>query len=153
LPDDLIDTARRLARANPGRPRQADLKRAVSTAYYALFHALARQCADLLIGVGQNRSDPAWTQVYRSLEHGIAKNACKAAANTGFPGGIVTFANTFISMQEKRHSADYNPDARYTQADVLLLIRNAEQAIASLKGEPRKDRRAFAVSVLMQKKR
>src|ERR1019366_6311415 len=128
--DDLIVTARRLAKANPARPRQADLKRAVSTAYYALFHALARQCADLLTGVGQDRSDPAWTQVYRSLEHGVARNACKAAANTGFPNGIVNFADTFVSMQEERRSADYDPDGRYTRPDVMLLISNAEQAIA-----------------------
>ena len=31
-----------------GRPRQSDLKRAISTAYYALFHALALMCADIL---------------------------------------------------------------------------------------------------------
>ncbi|MCY4185677.1 MAG: hypothetical protein OXC82_09925 [Rhodobacteraceae bacterium] len=36
-PLDLISTARRLV----GKPRQADLKRALSTAYYALFHALS----------------------------------------------------------------------------------------------------------------
>jgi hypothetical protein len=57
---DLIATARRLAKASPKRPRQSDLKRGVSTAYYALFHALARDCADLLVGAGEARNDPAW---------------------------------------------------------------------------------------------
>jgi hypothetical protein len=85
LSDDLIVTARRLARANPNRPRQADLRRAVSTAYYAVFHALARQCADRFVGTGHNRSRPAWQQVYRALDHGFAKNACFQAANLGFP--------------------------------------------------------------------
>ena len=153
MPDDLISTARRLAKANPARPRQADLKRAVRTAYYALFHALARQCADLLVGVGPDRSNGAWAQVYRSLEHGVAKNSCKTAASTGFPIGIVNFANTFVSLQEERHRADYDPDARYTRPDVQVLISNAEQAIASLQPEARKHRRAFAVWVLMQRKR
>ena len=42
--------ARRLALAGPRRPRQADLRRAVSTAYYALFQAMAKDCADVLVG-------------------------------------------------------------------------------------------------------
>ena len=45
---ELIPTARRLANVNVRRPRQADLKSAVSTAYYALFHTLAKECADRL---------------------------------------------------------------------------------------------------------
>jgi uncharacterized protein (UPF0332 family) len=53
----LIVTARKLAKASPKKPRQADLKRAVSTAYYALFHALAKNAADQLVGVAQNRPD------------------------------------------------------------------------------------------------
>lgn len=43
---ELIITARRLANVNIRRPRQADLRKAVSTAYYALFHVLAQDCAD-----------------------------------------------------------------------------------------------------------
>lgn len=44
---ELIVTARRLANVRTRRPRQADLKRALSTSYYALFHTLAQDCADL----------------------------------------------------------------------------------------------------------
>ena len=42
--DDLLDIADDLVRRETGRPRQASLKRAVSTSYYALFHALAHEC-------------------------------------------------------------------------------------------------------------
>lgn len=150
---DLIATARRLAKASPKRPRQSDLKRGVSTAYYALFHALARECADLLVGVGDARSDAAWSQVYRTLEHGVAKNSCKAAAARGFPADIVSFADTFVVLQEERHRADYDPLARFVRAEVLVLIDNAEQAIRDLSSAPRSDRKAFAVWVLFQKKR
>ncbi|UWM78915.1 hypothetical protein N1937_26860 (plasmid) [Rhizobium sp. WSM4643] len=108
MSNDLIATARRLAKASPKRPRQSDLKRGVSTAYSALFHALARDCADLLVGTGDTRSEPAWAQVYRTLEHGVAKNSCKAAASRGFPGNIVSFADTFVILQEERHRADYD---------------------------------------------
>jgi hypothetical protein len=39
-PDHLLKQAQRLARPpRPGAPRQADLRRAVSSAYYAIFHA------------------------------------------------------------------------------------------------------------------
>ena len=51
----MIATARKLAKASPQKPRQADLKRAVSTAYYALFHAMAKDAADMLVGVGPSR--------------------------------------------------------------------------------------------------
>jgi hypothetical protein len=76
----LIVTARKLAHASPQKPRQADLKRAISTAYYALFHAMAKIAADMLVGVGPNRPDKAWTQAYRALQHGDAKTpACRHA--------------------------------------------------------------------------
>jgi hypothetical protein len=52
---ELIITARMLARAGSRRPRQADLKRAISAAYYALCHALAKDAADRLVGAGRER--------------------------------------------------------------------------------------------------
>ena len=50
LADDLLSQANRLAAASTGRPRQADLRRAVSASYYALFH--------LLIGDAVQRLNP-----------------------------------------------------------------------------------------------
>ena len=52
----MIVTARRLAVANRTKPRQSDLKRSISTAYYALFHAIAKDAADLLVGAGTMRA-------------------------------------------------------------------------------------------------
>ena len=40
FPDDLLEQAQHLAQREPKRPKQASLRRAVSTAYYALFHLL-----------------------------------------------------------------------------------------------------------------
>lgn len=147
---DLIETSRRLAQLGRSRPRQADLKRAVSTAYYAVFHALARCAADTLVGSG---ADAAWTQVYRSLEHGTAKNACRGAQAHGFPPDIVSFAGSFVELQEARHRADYDPGARYARPDVLALIAACELAIGKLQSASRADRKAFAVWVLFQRKR
>ncbi len=69
----LDNDPRSLTELDPRRPTQANLRRAVSTAYYAVFHSLAQTAADMLIG-RKRTSD--WHQVYRALEHGNAKNAC-----------------------------------------------------------------------------
>ena len=53
-PDDLLTIAEHLAsggvRPQPGRPKQAEICRAVSATYYALFHTLAHDAANLLVG-------------------------------------------------------------------------------------------------------
>ena len=73
--NDLLAAARQLAGTSGGPPpSQASLRRAVSTTYYALFHCMAENCADMLVGgPGSGRSRPAWHQAYRALEHGRAK--------------------------------------------------------------------------------
>lgn len=148
----MIVTARKLAHASPQKPRQADLKGAISTAYYALFHAMAKNAADMLVGVGPNRPDKAWTQTYRALQHGDAKNACVHARKLGFPTTIVACADAFVALQETRHSVDYDPGHRVFRDDALRAIKLAEDAIRDLRATPRKDRGAFAVLLLLKKR-
>jgi uncharacterized protein (UPF0332 family) len=146
----LIVTARKLARASPTKPRQAELKRAVSTAYYALFHALAKDAANLLIGVGQARASEAWVHVYRALEHGFAKNACREVRNV--PAALGNCADEFIELQEARHKADYDPRMSLTRAEALEWASRAETAITKLRSALRRDRKAFAVQLLLRKR-
>lgn len=49
LHDDLLKQAEQLAIADPRKPRQASLRRAVSAAYYALFHKLVDQGTVFLV--------------------------------------------------------------------------------------------------------
>ena len=42
-PNDLLEQAWHLAKREKRKPRQASLRRAVSTAYYALFHHLIHE--------------------------------------------------------------------------------------------------------------
>lgn len=149
----MIITALKLANASPSKPRQSDLKRAIRTAYYALFQAMAKDAADMLVGIGKDRPDKAWTQTYRSLQHGDAKAACEAVRNLGFPDGIKTCADTFVALQQKRHDADYDPDCRVLRADALSAIDQARDAIARLRSSPKRDRRAFAIQILLKKRR
>ena len=151
-PLDFIATARGLAGVNrPGRPRQTNLRRAVSTAYYALFHCLATCCADLLVGgSGSSRSRPAWNQAYRALEHGGARNRCSNRAMLDrFPSEVQDFAKHFVYLQTRRHRADYDPDATFLKSVVVEIINDAEQVIRRFTFVPVKDRRAFAVYVLL----
>ncbi len=152
-PLDYIKTARRLlGRAQSRRPRQSDLKRALSTAYYAMFHALCRTCADCLIGgTGSARSEEAWRQAYRSVEHGFSKKQCKNQQVVAkFPKEIEDFASQFKTLQEKRHAADYDPVSRFTRLDVETWINTAELSIRALNRAPLPDRRAFAAWTTMK---
>lgn len=152
MTNDLIRTARILAGASPNKPRQAELKRAISTAYYALFHTLAQDAADRLIGTGKGRSNEAWAQVYRALQHGLAKEACQRTSNLGFPSPIIECADAFVDLQEARHAADYDPDKRVTRNTAQEKIDLAEIAIRKLRSAPKSDRKAFAVLLLLQKR-
>ena len=157
-PRDLIRIARQLASGaaggNRGRPRQAELRRAVSAAYYALFHALALCCADRLAGSTKAvRSEAAWIQTYRALEHGHARNQCNdPSAMSAFPSEIQDFGRRFVFMQRQRQQVDYSPNARYSRLWVMQAVGETEDAITALEGAPGADRRAFALHVLLRRR-
>lgn len=154
LSKGLIASAKALCpSAAKRRPRQADLRRAVSAAYYAVFHELARSCADALVGATKSRRpNKAWVEVYRGLEHGSAKNACGSASNVAFPQGIRDFADAFKQLQAARHAADYDPMIRLSKLEALSFIALAEDSIAALRGAAANDRVAFATWVLITSK-
>ena len=150
----LIDIANLMSKeCRLGRPRQTSLNRAVSTAYYAMFHALCRNCADTLVGTaGSNRSIGAWQQTYRSVEHNFAKNQCTRDEIKRFPSGIQDFAKIFVVTQRLRHLADYDPHYRISRSNTQILIRAEQKAINKLEGTDRKDRLALAVWTVLKKR-
>lgn len=104
-------------------------------------------------GNGSSRSDGAWRQVYRALEHGNAKSRCN---NSGmikkFPKQIEDFANLFVQMQVKRHSADYDPFEIFVKSVVENDIDQVEQAIKDFNLAPKSDRLAFCAYVLLRER-
>jgi len=148
-PPDLIETARGLTELSPRRPTQANLRRAASTAYYAVFHCLAGAAADLLVGRTRNT---AWHQVYRTLGHGSTKSACQnRQAMLGFPEGIRQFAAAFVTLQAERHRADYALDGSpFYKSDVVAAIDTAKRVISQFERADIKARRSFAVHVLFR---
>lgn len=152
-PRDLIRLGLRLASGavggRRGRPRQTELRRAISAAYYAMFHTLAACCANQLAGATPaSRNQAAWRQIYRALEHGYARAQCERAISGKFPAGIRDFARQFVSMQFERQNADYDPDERYLRLDVMENIQETERIISQFNHASKAEQRAFAIHVL-----
>jgi uncharacterized protein (UPF0332 family) len=154
LPVDLIFAAHDLAHTSAGKPKQAHLRRAISTAYYAMFHTLARTSAALLIGgTNSNRSKRAWVQTYRALEHGVAKNCClNQKVMPHFPKPIQDFANMFVQMQLKRHDADYDPHFKAFKSAVVTDIYAVAAVLRAFDRCSKKGRRAFAAFILLKQR-
>lgn len=148
-PRDLLAAADSLLEGH-SRPKEALLRRAQSSIYYAAFHCLAKSCADGLIGgSGANRRMKAWLQTYRALSHQQAKNACMAAGQNGdFSASVVAFARLFVDLQRKRHSADYDPAFRLAKSDVLADSNLAYSVIEDFEQAPVSERRALAALAL-----
>jgi hypothetical protein len=155
-PDHLLDQADRLI-APPGRgaPRQADLRRAISNAYYGLFHAVATEAADDLIGKTQ-RQTPRYGLVYRSVEHSSLRRVCEDVIKIklplrysryepagGFGEDLIALAGAVVDLQEKRHLADYDPLYRVTMSDAVLAVAKGRTALDRFRRANLTRRKAF----------
>ena len=140
--------------APPGRPRQAMLRRAVSTAYYAMFHALCESSADTL--VGQSPSGPhadLWVDTYRALQHRSAKNRLASYIQLIQDPALRDFGQLFGIMQQQRISADYDPRARFVRSEVVTFIGRTEAAIHAFYNAPVSTRRRLAIYLLVPRGR
>ena len=155
----LIEAARILAGVSgagtaPGRPRQAMLKRAVSTAYYAMFHALCVSNADALVGASPTGDDfDLWVQTFRALDHGQAKNRLLAYRQQSSTSEISEFARAFGNLQERRLAADYNPRSVFTRSQVVSLIDLAEVVTQAFDSLTPRQRRLLATHLLVGRSR
>jgi hypothetical protein len=149
MQDDLLDIAETLAKLDPGRPRQASLRRAVSTAYYALFHALAALCADQLIG--WKKPWEVFTPIYRSLDHSRAKDVFNRWGRRQGPE-LDLIGQISIKIQEERHRADYHPEPFHGRAETLDLIAQARTAISRLVALPSEDKLRLATQLITRKR-
>ena len=137
FPDDLLELAEDLANLHRGRPHQASLRRAVSTAYYAIFHLLISEAT-------VNWARPELRAILgRCFDHGPMKQASEVKVsqiNTAFkdnpPEGAAkkvtihlrTVANAFIQAQQRRNDADYNVGKEWTPVEVDTQIASVNEA-------------------------
>ena len=152
---DLLRTATLLANyvdpADPdGSPSEANLRRAVSTAYYAAFHALSQSCADTLVGPYSTVSTREhWITAYRSLEHRQVRNRFNNRGRmASFSGQVRDFARGFANLQDLRHRADYDPEANFDPDEVLQLLSNTEEVIRGFNAASERERRLLAVYLI-----
>ena len=152
----LIDVARILAGlqddpGSDGRGETARLRKSVSATYYAMFHALAQNNADRLVGDSEtDRESGAWYRIYRALEHRTAYRQLSESRLGNFSGQVKRFGTSFRDLQYNRHQADYDPQSRsyLPQSEVLNLIEEAESAIQDLLATTIAERRELAAHVL-----
>jgi hypothetical protein len=137
FPDDLLELAQDLADLHVGSPHQASLRRAVSTAYYAIFHLLISEAT-------ANWARPELRAILgRCFDHGPMKTASETKVsqiNTAFkenpPEGaettvavhLRTVANAFIQAQQRRNDADYNMAKEWTPVEVDKQIASVNEA-------------------------
>lgn len=149
LSSELITTARQLAHVHQRRPRQADLRRSISTAYYAVFHGLAEVAANRLIGTSSSaQKTAAWARVYRALNHQTIKKACGLRDAQNYSQDLAVFVDLLPGLQELRQQADYDPSVRYKQAEALRAVNDAERALAGLQAAPRDEQVDFVTLTL-----
>jgi uncharacterized protein (UPF0332 family) len=150
-PSQLLSVAAQLAEPPArGAPQQARLRRAVSTAYYALFHTFIAAATDLLIGASARHSQ-RYLIVYRSFEHKRMADACrqvlngtlKTEAGTQFDATIQGSASAFVELQGNRHDADYDPTTKIALSDAQTAVAKARAAVAMLQASPDGERFLF----------
>jgi hypothetical protein len=121
--DDLLQQAYHLARKERVNPKQASLRRAVSTAYYALFHLLTQEAVGHW-GIARHRGALA-----RTFEHGKMNNVCDECVKSFFKAGqpasgvrLNNVAKAFEELQRRRHLADYDNSQIWSRADAIDAI-------------------------------
>jgi len=140
-PEHLFAQSERLIQQrSSGPPRQVDTRRAISAAYYGIFHATAIAAADLFVGRAL-RGLPRYNLVYRGINHRDLSDLCKTVMATtlkakylqycppgGFGDDMKGFAAAVVELQEKRHSADYDPAGRVVTRDAQYALSMARRA-------------------------
>ena len=130
------------------QPAAAAVRRAISTAYYAAFHALAASNADALIGRAHDQlTADAWIRVYRGLDHGHAKSQLQNN-RASLSADSQIFADLFRDLQNERHNADYNPRAMFTVQTAATWLNKAEAAITDFLQTSQSERAAVAILTL-----
>jgi uncharacterized protein (UPF0332 family) len=125
-------------------------RRAVSTAYYALFHALAELCARELLGSETSRRSNEYVRIYRSLDHGTLNKAFLAPPLKGIPA-LQKIGNRVARLQSERIRSDYLPQqALYTTEQSIDLVKSARAVLLSIAELSHGDRRSLAVHLLFK---
>ena len=128
-------------------------RRAVSTAYYAVFHAFADVCArEFLDADAATLESPEFEQVYRQLDHGSLKTVFAAEPLRSILA-MRQIGGEVVRLQSERNRSDYLPQrALYSEIECLRLVRSAEATVKMIEKLSRESRRVLAISLLFKKR-
>ncbi len=165
LHDDLLEQAQILLELDNRKPKQANLRRAISSAYYAVFHALGDHVAKQVVG-SSPKDNKLRALIIRSLQHNDMREALKGFAS-GNPRAIYkdiiaeeadetlqTVAQSFLDLQHQRHKADYDVAYNFTKLSTRVAVRDAEKAIVALDSREEDAspfRKVFMLSMILHK--
>ena len=109
-PAALINTAENAINNTPSPgPTRETIHRAISTAYYAIFHAVNASNADTRHGIPSNPATArAWTTTYRQMRHTFATTSLANHLLHLAPNPTI-LANSLINLKIARETADYDP--------------------------------------------
>ena len=140
LAEELLEHARFLANLDPRSTSQANIRRAISAAYYAVFHLFA---AEVAAQVSPDSPAGLRERTQRALDHTqmykVAKSFSQAGATRvkDIPDDIVlpnpvsvelaSIGNRFKQLQDERHAADYDVLKHYDPTDALTQVQEAEE--------------------------
>jgi uncharacterized protein (UPF0332 family) len=157
-PEHLIELAQQEIHSQSTRPRQAVLRRAVSTSYYAVFHGLLQQVAGSFV---PDRSWKAHVLFYRALEHTKTRERCRRAGQNPlpkeeaaffefprFPEELRFFADSFVDLQRLRHSCDYDPEFVLAKSEAQEAVASAQETLIRLRNADPESRRLFLAYLL-----
>jgi hypothetical protein len=140
LANDLLDLAKKMVNYKKADVLDARLRRAISTAYYALFHLLLEKGAARIVvhsGIRQlvsrayGHPDMAKTaKIFLRGSGGLPSHLTAPFTGTvpPVPVEIVRVATAFVALQDARHEADYDLSRRFSRGDARLLVAQADQA-------------------------
>jgi uncharacterized protein (UPF0332 family) len=128
-------------------------RRAVSTAYYAVFHALAKLCAETLLPTTESDNE-AYSKIYRALDHRPLRNMFTQAPLKDHPV-IKVFGPDIVRLQVERHRADYSPPDKdmFNPSEVEEIIRQAKFAVSELNKLDKPDRLLLATCLLFKERK
>ena len=128
--DEMLDLASELALQDP--PRQAVLRRAVSTAYYALFHLLISETTANWSRESSRHS------LGRMFDHGMMRRVSlhtsestelqKSGADPAVIADLQLVARTFCDLQKQRNLADYDLGKPWERTDTIEVLKDCRQA-------------------------
>lgn len=127
-------------------------RRAVSAAYYAVFHSLAGLCVKTLLANGWTEEE--LLRVYRALDHGQLRNVFSQSPLKEHPI-LKDIAVPILKLQNERHRADYMPPNKtlFPIVEVVELMKQAQKVISIVNELDEADRRLLATCLLFKERK